>query len=412
MRAIQSLREKVSSGANKISQRPLWQRRVLLSLTIGFLVIGALLIAGRFKNAKHVQAGISVGVAKASLGDISVYLDELGTVTAYYTVNIQPRVSGQIMRVDVKEGQYVHAGQELALIDPRPYQAALDQAQGALARDQALLTDAKLDLERYKKLLAEDAIPSQEYDTQIATVGQDEGNVESDQAAVETAKLNLIYAHVTSPIDGRVGLRLVDPGNVIYTTTANGANTIFVVTKMRPITVVFTLPEEDIPSLMKRLNQLKPGEKLIVDAFSRDGSQKLERGTLLALDSGIQVNTGTLNLKAEFSNKEGMLYPNEFVNARLYLDTERRQVIIPAAAVQSGPDGSFVYVVDQNNTVETRSVKVGIANGNNVSIVDGLQAGETVVTDGVDFIRPGSKVRVASQRKKDQKFHKKGSQNE
>ncbi len=412
MSAIQSLREKVSLGANKISQRPLWQRRALLSALIGFFLVGAFFIAGRFKNAKRVELGVSVGVAKAFLGNISVYLDELGTVTAYYTVNIQPRVSGQIMKVDVKEGQYVHAGQELALIDPRPYQAALDQAQGALSRDQALLADAKLDLERYKKLLAQDAIPSQQYDTQNATVGQDEGTVESDQAAVETAKLNLIYAHVTSPIDGRVGLRLVDPGNMVYTTTANGAGGIFVVTKMQPITVVFTLPEEDIPRLMKRMNHLKAGKKLIVEAYSRDGSQLLETGTLLALDSSIQVNTGTLNLKAEFGNKEGLLYPNEFVNARLYLETEHHQTIIPAAAVQSGPEGSFVYVVGPKNTVEIRNVKVGIANGNNVSIVEGLQAGETVVTDGIDFIRPGSRVRVASPGSQSQKFHKKGSQNE
>ncbi len=376
-------------------------RKKIVVLTLGafFVFLGASFLMKYFRKPPERKSGVIVGVETAWTGDVSVYLDELGTVTAYYTVTIQPRVSGQIMEVYVKEGQEVHPGQLLALIDPRPYQAALDQAKGNLARDQALLADAKLDLNRYQKLLAQDAIPSQQYDTQKATVGQYEGMVESDQAALETARLNLEYAHVTSPIEGRVGLRLVDPGNVAYTTTANGANGIFVVTTLQPITVVFTLPEEDIQRLMTRLNQLKKGEKLRVDAYSRDGKTKLATGFLLALDSQIQVNTGTLNLKAKFSNEKRMLYPNEFINARLYLEQKKNQVLIPRVAVQTGPQGSFVYVVKPDQTVEARSVAVGVTNGDNVSITQGLKAGEMVVTDGMDFIRPGSKVHFSMPKK-------------
>ncbi len=393
--ALNQHRQKFSSWSSR-------KKLVVLALGGFFIFLAGSFLLKHFRKPPKRNNGVIVGVQSAWLGDVSVYLDELGTVTAYYTVTIQPRVSGQIMAVYVKEGQEVHPGQLLALIDPRPYQAALDQAKGALARDQALLADAKLDLNRYQKLLAQDAIPSQQYDTQKATVGQYEGIVESDQAAIETAQLNLEYAHVTSPIEGRVGLRLVDPGNVAYTTTANGANGIFVVTTLQPITVVFTLPEEDIPRLMERLNQLKKGQKLRVDAYSRDGKIKLATGVLLALDSQIQVNTGTLNLKAKFTNKKRMLYPNEFINARLYLEQKKNQILIPRVAVQTGPQGSFVYVVKPDQTVEVRTIEVGVTNGDNVSVNQGLKTGEMVVTDGMDFIRPGSKVHFSMPQKNKQ----------
>jgi multidrug efflux system membrane fusion protein len=331
---------------------------------------------------------VPIAAAPARSGDMPIYLDGLGSVTAFYNVTVHTRVDGQLMSVPVREGQYVHQGDPLAEIDPRPFQAALDQAEGQLAKDQALLADARLDLDRYKGLLAQDAIPKQQYDTQVATVGQDEGVVKADQAAVETAKLNLIYAHITSPINGRVGLRLVDPGNIVHAADANG---LIVIAQLQPITVVFTLPEDSIPRVMQKFHS---GATLPVEAWNRDKTQKLATGHLLTVDNEIDPNTGTLKLKAVFDNNENTLFPNQFVNARLLLESKHNAAIIPAVALQRGAQGSFVYVVKADNTVDMRPVTIGVIEGNDASIDSGVQVGDSVVIDGADKLQPGSSVAV------------------
>jgi multidrug efflux system membrane fusion protein len=372
---------------SKQRHRPRWHWYVLLAVAVAVLW-GLRLHASHLKaaGAKPKGTAFPVAAAKAMRGDIPVFLDGLGSVTAFYTVNLHSRVDGQLMSVPIREGQYVREGDLLAQIDPRPYQAQLDSAQGQLAKDQALLTNAKIDLERYKTLVAQKAVPKQQYDTQVATVGQYEGNVEADKAAVDTAKLNLTYAHITSPISGRVGLRQVDPGNIVH---AADANSMFVITQLHPIAVIFTLPEDNLPAVMKKLHE---GGKLAVDAYNRDKTQKLASGSLLTVDNEIDPNSGTAKLKALFDNNDDALFPNQFVNVRLLLDTKRNEVIVPSAAIQRGSQGTYVYVIKPDNTVDLRLIKVGIVEGDSTSLDSGLEAGETVVTDGADKIQPGSTV--------------------
>jgi multidrug efflux system membrane fusion protein len=334
-------------------------------------------------------APVPVGAAVARSGDIPVYLDGLGSASAFYTVTVHSRVDGQLMSVPVGEGQHVNEGDLLAQIDPRPFQAVLDQASGQLARDQAQLTNAKLDLARYKDLIAQDAIPKQQLDTQAALVGQYEGTVKNDQALVGAAKLQLDYSRITAPISGRIGLRLVDPGNIVHASDPGG---ILVITQLHPIAVVFTLPEDNLPAVMRRVTA---GAKLPVVAYNRDKSQKLADGFLQTVDNQIDPGTGTSKLKAVFDNKENALFPNQFVNVRLLLDIKKDQVIVPSVAVQRGSSGSFVYAVKTDGTVEARPVKVGVVEGSDSSIDSGLAAGETVVVDGADGLQPGSRVSVA-----------------
>jgi multidrug efflux system membrane fusion protein len=336
---------------------------------------------------------VPIAVAPAHLGDMPVYLDGLGSVTAFYNVTVRSRVDGQLMSVPVREGQFVHAGDLLAEIDPRPFQAMLDQAEGQLAKDQATLTNARVDLERYKDLIAQQAIPQQQLDTQKATVGQLEGTVKSDQAAVESAKLNVVYSHITSPINGRVGLRQVDPGNMIHATDVNG---LIVVTQLQPITVIFALPEDNIPRVMQKWHA---GAALTVDAYNRDKTVKLATGHLATVDNQIDPNTGTLKLKAVFENEENTLFPNQFVNARLLLETRQNQVIIPSVAIQRGSQGTFVYVVttstsSQTPTASMRPITVGLIEGNDASIDSGVKAGDSVVIDGADKLQDGTSVMV------------------
>jgi membrane fusion protein, multidrug efflux system len=329
---------------------------------------------------------IPVTVASAQKQDLPIYLSGLGSVAAYYTVSVKSRVDGQLVDVKFKEGEFVKQGALLAVIDPRPYQVALDQAQATLFKDQASLKDAQLNYERYKGLLQNSgAMSQQQVDTQKATADQLEGAVRNDQALVENAKLNLTYCHITAPVSGRIGLRLVDPGNIVH---ASDANPMLVITQLQPITALFTLPEDQLPAVAA---QMRRGP-LEVDAYSRDDQTKLATGKLLTIDNQVDQTTGTARLKAVFQNEESQLWPNQFVNVHLLLETRKGVTVVPNDAVQTGPQGSYVYVVKSDNTVEVRPVKVAITEGNLAQIATGLTPTETVVTDGQDKLQAGTHV--------------------
>jgi multidrug efflux system membrane fusion protein len=329
---------------------------------------------------------IQVTVASARTQDLPIYLSGLGSIQAYYTVSVKSRVDGQLVDVRFKEGQFVKQGDLLAVIDPRPYQVALEQAQAQLFKDQASLRDARLNYQRYKDLLQNSgAMSQQQVDTQQATVDQLDGMVRNDQAAVDNAKLNLVYCHITAPVSGRVGLRLVDPGNIVH---AADTNAMLVITELQPITAVFTLPEDQLPEVAQHMSK----GALEVDAYSRDDLTKLATGRLLTIDNQIDQTTGTGRLKAEFENKENALWPNQFVNCHLLLETKKNVTVVPSTAVQRGPQGNFVYVMDTNKTVEVRPVIVATTQGNLSQISSGMNPGETVVTDGQDKLQQGSQV--------------------
>ena len=330
-----------------------------------------------------------VVVAKASRTNVPVYLTGLGNVSAFYTTTVRTLVNGQLMSVAFQEGDDVKQGQDLALIDPRPYQVMLEQAQGQLAHDEALLADAKLDLERYTTLLAQDAIPKQQLDTQKATVGQLEGSIKTDQANIDNAKLQLVYAHITAPISGRIGLRLVDPGNIVHTSDANG---LFIITQIQPIAVLFTIPEDSIQQVIKKLHA---GVRLPVEAYNRDNSAKLGVGYLLTMDNEIDPTTGTSKLKAVFANTDYGLFPSQFVNIKLLVDTKPNQIVVPSVAIQHGQQGSFVFKVGDDSRVKMQPVQPGIVLDNNMTSVDsGLNDGDSVVVDGTDRLQDGSPVRI------------------
>jgi len=331
---------------------------------------------------------VPVVVAKVSRSSIPVYLNGLGNVTAFYTVTVKSRVDGQIMKVDFNEGDLVHEGQLLIEIDPRPYQVQLELAEGTLARDQAMLNNAKLDLQRYQTLLAQDAIPKQQLDTQIALVAQFEGNIKQDMANINSAKLNLTYAQVTAPITGVVGLRLVDPGNIVHASDANG---MIVITQLQPISVLFTIPEDSLPQVTQKL---RAGAHLPVEAYNRDNSKVLASGTLVTLDNQIDSTTGTSKLKAVFKNTDNALFPQQFVNIRLLVDTLGNQQVVPNVAIQNGQQGTFVYVVDEQSRVHLKTVQVGITTQTSSQILGGLSDGDRVVVDGTDRLIEGARVRV------------------
>jgi multidrug efflux system membrane fusion protein len=338
------------------------------------------------------RPAITVATAKATLGDIPIQFTALGTVTPIATVNVNARVAGMLIKVDFQEGQLVRRGQLLAQIDPRPFQVVVDQARGQLLRDQAQLADAKLDLARYRTLVAQDSIARQTADTQAALVKQDEGTVVSDQANLANAKLNLSFTRIPAPVAGRVGLRQVDPGNQI---TANAATPIAVVTQVAPIDVVFSLPEDDIPGVTEETGR---GGGLPVTALGRAGGAALAQGSLLTIDNVIDVTTGTVKAKARFANGAGALFPNQFVNVSMLVDTLVGQVIVPTTATRHGPQGDFVWVLQPDGTVKARTVTVGPGTGETVSIVSGLKAGETVITEGGDRLREGAKVVLPGQK--------------
>jgi multidrug efflux system membrane fusion protein len=331
---------------------------------------------------------VPVAAAPATLGDIQVYLDGLGSVTPFYTVSVHSRVDGQLMNVYFTEGQFVKAGETLLQIDPRPFQVMLEQAEGQMAHDQALLANSKVDLARYQTLLAQDAIPKQQLDTQVSTVAQYEGATKTDQGAIDNAKLQIAYCHIAAPISGRIGLRLVDPGNMVH---ASDTNPLLVITQVQPITVLFTLPEDSLPPVLQKL---RGGARLPVTAYNRDKSQKLDSGYLLTTDNQIDQTTGTLRLKAVFENRNGMLFPQQFVNVRLLVDTRRKQVLVPAVAIQRGAQGTYVYVVKPDSTADVRVVTAGVSEGGNTAIDQGIEVGENVVIDGADKLQPGTTVTV------------------
>ncbi|MBV8891786.1 MAG: efflux RND transporter periplasmic adaptor subunit, partial [Acidobacteria bacterium] len=336
-------------------------------------------------RAAFTQA-LPVGVATVQRRDMPVYLVGLGSVTPLYSVNVKSRVDGELVQVNFKEGQHVRKGELLAVIDPRPYEVALSQASAQKFKDEAQLRDAKLNYQRYQDLLKDSgAMSQQQVDTQRALADQLEGAVRADQAAIDNAKLQLSYCHITSPIDGRVGLRLVDPGNIVH---ASDANPMLVITQLQPITVIFTLPEDQLNTVAAHMRT----GPLRVDAYSRDDQTKLSTGRLLTIDNQIDVNTGTGRLKAEFSNPGDELWPNQFVNIHLLLETRKNSLVIPAAAVERGPQGTYVFVVKPDNTVEVRPVAVALSQNNFSALTSGISENEIVVTDGQDKLQAGSKV--------------------
>jgi membrane fusion protein, multidrug efflux system len=336
----------------------------------------------------NTAPAVPVSVSTVERRDMPYYLTGLGSVTAFYTVNIKSRVDGQLEQVNFKEGQFVNKGDLLAVIDPRPYQVVLDQSQAMLFRDQALLRDAKLNYERYKNLLqVSGAMSQQQVDTQASLVDQLEGTVRNDQATIDNAKLNLVYCHITSPISGRVGLRLVDPGNMVHATDTNA---LLVITQLQPIAVLFTLPEDSLPAVSQHMGK----ETLGVDAYSRDDQTKLGTGKLETIDNQIDQTTGTGRLKAVFDNKDNQLWPNQFVNIRLLLEVRKDSTVIPAAAIQRGPQGTYVFVAKTDNTADIRPVTVAFTQDNLANIASGLSPSEVVVTDGQDKLQAGSKIEV------------------
>src|SRR6202044_142307 len=362
---------------------------VVLSLFCAFLSS----CAGGDASQKKAQAAgpraVSVAVATVQKQDVPVYQVGLGTVTAFYTANIKSRVDGQIMRVNFQEGQTVKEGDLLILIDPRPYQVQLEQMQAQLFKDQASLRDARLNFDRYTTLIPSGSIAQQQVDTQKATVDQLDGQVRTDQAQIDNAKLELVYCNITAPFTGRVGLRQVDPGNIVH---AADTNPMLILTQLQPIAVVFTLPEDQLPTVAQHMKN----STLLVEAYSRDNQIKLATGKLQTIDNQIDQTTGTAKLKAVFDNKDNQLWPNQFVNANLLLETQKKSTVLPTAAILRGPQGTFVYLVKPDKTVEARTVTIALTQGNSTAVASGLHPGDTVVTDGQDKLQTGTTIEPRS----------------
>jgi len=378
------------------SRPPRKTRRVLVAVVLVLLATGAVIGWRLRRGASSARAAgpanpraIPVVAVAARTGDLPIHLDALGTVTAFNTVTIRTRVDGQLVKVAFTEGQVVKGGDVLAEIDGRPFEVQLSMAQGQLARDQALLSNARADLQRYQEASA--AVPKQQIDTAASTVAQVEAALVVDQSQIESAKLQLTYCKIVSPITGKIGLRLVDQGNLVHASDPNG---LAVITQFQPIAVDFNLPQDDLPRVRKAMG----AGDVEVEAYDRSLKERLAVGKLLAVDSQIDPTTGTIRLKASFENLDEILFPNQFVNARVLVDVRRASVLVPAAAVQRNSQTMFAYVVKPDQTVEVRNVTLGPTEGDTTCIADGLASGEVVVTDGVDKLQPGTHVTVHDSR--------------
>lgn len=342
---------------------------------------------GAGSRSRGPVGAIPVVATRARKGNIGVYLTSIGAVTSIYTVTLKSRVDGELMQVHYKEGETVHQGDLLAEIDPRPFEAQLTQYEGLLTRDQALLDNARIDLARYTTLLSQNAIPEQQLATQKALVDQYQGTVRNDQGQIQTAKLNIEYCHITSPLTGRVGLRLVDPGNIVHASDASG---LLVITQVQPISVIFSIAEDFLPDVLKRV---RAGQHLTVEAFDRSGwTQKLAIGKLMTIDNQIDPSTATLRFRANFDNRDNALFPNQFVNTRLLVDEKQGVTLVSNAAIERNSQATYVYAVKPDSTVTVRKITVGTTEGDETEITSGLSPGDAVVTAGVDKLQEGTKV--------------------
>lgn len=362
---------------------------------LALLLVWILTRSGRTSAAGKRDAGagpppIPVVTEQAKKGEIPIILTGLGSVSPTNTVTVRSRVDGELLRVTFQEGQFVRQGEMLAVIDDRTFQTQLTQAQGQLARDQAQLNNARVDLQRYQTLSRDGVITRQQYDTQGAAVRQLEGVIAADEAQIANARIQIGYTKISAPISGRIGLRMVDVGNMVHASDPNG---LVVITQVQPIAVLFTIPEDNLSEVLKRV---RAGESLHVEAYDRSGQNKIADGRVLTVDNQIDQQTGTTRLKAVFDNKDNALFPNQFVNVKLLVEVRKDRIIVPAVAIQRGPQGAFVYVVKDDQTADVRTIQVGTIEGDQASIDGGLSEGEQVVTDGVDKLRAGSKVQIGS----------------
>jgi membrane fusion protein, multidrug efflux system len=393
---IKSLKEAPATGPSQSTQ-PRSRRRLSLTFVFALLILAGVVWWARQGSAPQ-QAGGGRNAAPMSIvpetvgkGDIGINLNALGTVASLATVTVRTQISGYLLKVDFKEGQDVKKGDLLAEIDSRPYEATLAQVKGQLARDEALLKGAQVDLARYQGLAAQNAVPHQTLDTQVALVAQDQGTVEADRGMVKSAEVNLQYCRILSPLDGRVGLRQIDQGNYV---TPGDTNGLVVITQLQPISVLFTVPEDNLQAISKRL---QAGAVLPATAYDRGGANKIAEGSLQTFDSQIDPTTGTIKLRAQFPNESRVLYPNQFVNIRLLIDTHKDVTTMPTAGVQRGVPGTFVYLINADNTVSVRPVQLGMTDGDDVEVRSGLAPGDRIVIDGADKLRDGAKINIRTE---------------